>query len=203
MDDVSLAGGLSQQENDTATTLAYSRSLESRISSLLERVTSVGLRADIVLNQDVEVMALSAVGDVNIVSEGFGSNALILLLMQLTSAVTGATVLIEEPEIHLHPKAQAELASVLAEEAKAEKKQLIMTTHSEHILGRLLTLVAEKELSKEDLAIYTFEKDKEGVCTARAIEVTEDGRVIGGLKDFFDTDLAELDRYIRSLQPSK
>ena len=103
----------------------------------------------------------------------------------------------------MHPRAQAELASVLAEAAKAEDKQLIMTTHSEHILGRLLTLVAEEKLSKDELAIYSFEKDDVGVCTAGEIEVTEDGRVIGGLKDFFETDLAELDRYIRSLQPSE
>ena len=51
--------------------------------------------------------------------------------------------MIEEPEIHLHPKAQAELAEVLTEVALEEDKQVIMTTHSEHITGRLLTLVAE------------------------------------------------------------
>ena len=127
----------------------------------------------------------------------------VLLLLELAIAARDAVVMIEEPEIHLHPRAQAELASVLAEAAKAEDKQLIMTTHSEHILGRLLTLVAEKKLSKDDLAIYSFEKDDGGVCTADEIEVTEDGRVIGGLKGFFETDLAELDRYIRSLQPSE
>ena len=121
--------------------------------------------------------------------------------MQLVSAPKGATVMIEEPEIHLHPKAQAELASVLAEEAKAEDKQLVMTTHSEHILGRLLTLVAEKTLSKEDVAIYAFEKDEQGVCTAAEIEVTDEGRVIGGLKGFFETELEELNRYVRALQP--
>ena len=77
------------------------------------------------------------------VAEGFGSNSLILLLHQLLNAKKGATVLIEEPEIHLHPKAQADLAEVLADTAKAEEKQIIMTTHSEYVAGRLLTLVAE------------------------------------------------------------
>lgn len=203
VDDVSLAGGLSQQENETATTLAYSRSLESMISSLLGRVTGVGLRADIVPSQEVELVALSAVGDVNFVVEGFGGNALILLLLQLASAAMGATVMIEEPEIHLHPRAQAELASVLAEEAQSGDKQIIMTTHSEHVLGRLLTLVAEGKLAKEELAIYSFEKDDQGVCTAHEIEVLEDGRVIGGLKSFFESELDELDRYMRALKPSE
>ena len=132
--------------------------------------------------------------------EGFGSNALILLLLQLVTIINGATLMIEEPEIHLHPRAQAELASVLVEEAKAESKQLIMTTHSEHILGRLLTLVAEKKLALDELAIYAFEKDEEGVCKAEKLEVAEDGRVKGGLKDFFESHLDELNRYVQALQ---
>ena len=111
--------------------------------------------------------------------------------------------MVEEPETHLHPKAQAELASVMAEEAKSQDMQIIMTTHSEHILGRLLTLVAEGELSKDELAIYAFAKDDGGVCSASQIEVTEDGRVKGGLQDFFETELDELDRYMKALQSDK
>jgi len=174
--------------------------LEGKLSSLLKRVTGVGLRADIVPDRSVEINALTATGDVNIVAEGFGTNALILLFQQLVRAKEGATILIEEPEIHLHPKAQAELASVLVEEAQAEDKQIIMTTHSEHILNRLLTLVAEKQLSVDELAIYAFEKDEKGECTASQIEVNEDGRVKGGIKDFFAPNLEELNRYIRALQ---
>jgi len=203
VEDVSLAGGLSSQEDQLATNLGYSREVESELSNLLKRVTGSGLRADHIPPQSIEVKSLASAGEVNIVAEGFGTNALILLFHQLIKTVRGATVLIEEPEIHLHPRAQAEVASLLAEEAKASDKQLIITTHSEHILGRLLTLVAEKKLSKDELAVYSFEKDDEGVCTAGEIVVTENGRVIGGLKDFFETDLAELDRYVRSLQPSE
>ena len=91
----------------------------------------------------VEVKSLAATGTVNIVGEGFGTNALIQLLLQLITSQKGATVLIEEPEIHLHPKAQADLAEVMADTAKVEDKQIIMTTHSEHLVERLLLLVAE------------------------------------------------------------
>lgn len=202
VDDVSAVRGLSELEVQIATNLAYSRYTEERISELLRRITGIGLRTDIVPSQAVEVIGLTNTGEVNMVMEGFGSNALILLLLQLVTTINGATLMIEEPEIHLHPRAQAELASVLSEEAKAGSKQLIMTTHSEHILGRLLTLVAEKKLSKEELAIYAFEKDAEGVCTAIEIEVTDDGRVKGGLKDFFETELEELNRYMKALQSS-
>lgn len=202
VDDLQSAGGLSQQEQQTATNLSYSRPLESKISGLLQRVTGVGLSTPNVPSQAVEVRALAPVGEVNIVTEGFGTNALLFLFWQLVDAPNGATVMIEEPEIHLHPKAQAELASTLAEVAKAESKQLIMTTHSEHIVGRLLTLVAEKKLSTDELAIYAFEKDEAGVCNAKELEVNDDGRVTGGIRDFFETNLDELDRFVRALQSS-
>jgi predicted ATPase len=147
----------------------------------------------------VEVKSETASGPVNIVSEGFGANSLIMLLLQMVSADKGATVMIEEPEIHLHPKAQAELASVLAEVALEEDKQVIMTTHSEHITGRLLTLVAEGTLSPDDLAIYSFEKDpKTGECSAKSLGITDDGRIQGSIADFFEANLEEMNRFVKA-----
>jgi len=122
------------------------------------------------------------------------------LLFELARAENGATVLMEEPEIHLHPGAQAELASVIAGEAKTSNKQVIMTTHSEHIAGRLLIGVAEGKLSPDDIAIYSFEKDEHGICSASEIEVSENGQVAGGLRSFFQTDLDEMRRYVDALR---
>lgn len=194
------AAGLDAQETQLASTLAYSRALEESLSNLLKKITGAGLSAETIPPQSVAIKSTTPHGPVNIVSEGFGANALILLLHQLLTAEKGATILIEEPEIHLHPKAQAELAQTLAETAKTQNKQLIMTTHSEHILSRLLTLVAENSLSPDNLAIYSFSKDPKGECSATPIEVTERGQVIGGLTGFFDTNLDEMDRYIKALQ---
>ena len=66
--------------------------------------------------------------------------------------------MIEEPEVHLHPKAQADLASVLVEEAKADNKQVIMTTHSEHVAGRLLTLGGGRVSYRRKRSPYTLSK---------------------------------------------
>ena len=195
----SLGKGHSAMEEQLATNLVYSGPLEG-LSRLMETVTGTGLRADMVKGRRVQVKSMTPSGAVNIVSEGFGTNALIQLLLQLITAENKSTVLIEEPEIHLHPKAQADLAEVLAETAKAEDKQIIMTTHSEHIAGRLLTLVAERKLTTEELAIYSFEKDEKGECSATELEITELGQTSGGLTGFFDTNLAEMDRYVKALQ---
>lgn len=196
---ISQGDGLGAQETQLASNLAYSRQSEERLSNLLKKVTGTGLRVEPTPPRLVAVTSTTPSGAVNIVTEGFGANALILLLHQLLTADKGATILIEEPEIHLHPKAQAELAEVLASTAKTDNKQLIMTTHSEHIAGRLLTLVAEKQLTPDELAIFSFEKDEKGECSASEIEVLPDGRVKGGLKDFFQNELDEVNRYMNAL----
>ncbi len=198
--DISGVEGLGKQEENTATTLAYSRRDVEKVSHLMKRVTGVGFRTDTVPPQSAMPVSESPVGDFSLVAEGFGTNALVQLLFEVVRAVPGVTVLIEEPEVHLHPRAQADLASVLVEEAKAADKQIIMTTHSEHVAGRLLTLVAEGTLSPDEFAIYSFEKDDDGVCSAQKIEVTEHGQVVGGLRSFFETDLDEMRRFVDALR---
>ena len=195
--------GLGSYEEQLATNLAYDRPSEERLSKMLEKVTGTGFRVQMAPPQSVEVKSLTLSGPVNIVSEGFGANALIPLLHQLIYSDEGSTVLIEEPEIHLHPKAQAELAEVLAETAKGEDKQIIMTTHSEHLVERLLLLVAEGTLTADDLAIYSFSKDEKGECFASEIEVTENGQVEGGLTDFYANNLDTLDRRVKALKRSQ
>ncbi len=198
--DISGATGLGAQEDSTATTLAYSRREVEKVSHLMKRITGVGFRVDTVPPQSAKPISEAPAGDLSILAEGFGTNALVHLLFEVVRTAQGATVLIEEPEIHLHPKAQADLASVLVEEAKSGDRQMILTTHSEHVVGRLLTMVAEGRLFADELAIYSFEKDKYGACSASEIEVTDRGQVSGGLKSFFETDLDEMKRYVEALR---
>ena len=197
---ITIQGGLGVQEEQLASNLGYGRATEERISEVLRKVTGTGMRVETVPPQSVEVNSLGSSGVVNIVSEGFGANALILLAHELIEALKGATVLVEEPEIHLHPKAQADLAEVMAETAKAEDKQIIMTTHSEYVAGRLLTLVAEGILTTDELAIYSFDKDEKGECSATEIEVTERGQTKGGLTGFDEATRDEMRRYADGLR---
>ena len=103
-DDISGASGLGTQEDNTATTLAYSRLQVEKVSHLMKRITGVGLRVDTVPPQSAKPVSESLAGDFSLLAEGFGTNALVQLLFEMVRAVSGATVLIEEPEIHLHPK---------------------------------------------------------------------------------------------------
>ena len=195
VDDITMTAGLSQQEDEVVSTLAYSGSRVSQVSDWMKQVTGVGFQTELVPSQSIRPISKTCTRDVSLTAEGFGTNALVQLLFELARATEGATILMEEPEIHLHPKAQAELTSVIVEEAKASNKQVIMTTHSEHIANRLLTLVAEREISPEEVAIYSFEKDDGGVCSASEIEVTPRGQVKAGLKSFFEAHMEEMRRY--------
>ena len=182
------------------TTLAYSPNYVAKVSDWMRQITEVGFKTTMVPAQSVMPVSTTVAGDIALVAEGSGTNSLVRLLFELARAANGATVLIEEPELSLHPKAQADLASVIAGEAKETGKQVIMTTHSEHLAARLLIEVAEGNLTLDDVAIYAFEKDSEGVCSANRIEITDRGQVVGGLKGFFDTNLEEMDRYVKALQ---
>ena len=197
--DLTLQESLYQREAQALSNLAYCEEQTDRLSDLLEKVTGRRLKAKPIPPQSIELMTIYPFGKINIINEGFGTNSLIMLFQQLTAAPDGATILIEEPEIHLNPKAQANLAEVLVDEAKARNKQVIMTTHSEHLISRLLTTVAEKKLTPQQLAIYAFAKDPEtGHCSAQPLEIGVTGSLRGGVRDFFDTNMEEMNRYVKA-----
>jgi len=133
-----------------------------------------------------------------LINEGFGLNQLILLLAQLALASEDSIVIIDEPEIHLHPEAQAKLMTILVKEAIENKKQLIITTHSEHILFQALTMVGLKELNQKDLALYYFFKEKDG-CFSKKLEFNKQGRLEETLPGFFEANLERFKRYMNIL----
>ena len=133
---------------------------------------------------------------------GGGMQHLVHLLTQLATAPEQACIGIEEPEAHLHPKAQADLARLLAREAAARDVQLIITTHSEHLLTTWLTEVAKGTLAGDDLALYYFEPQGAGVQVT-PMPVNARGQVEGGLRGFFDADVAQLTDYLRAVGTRK
>lgn len=131
----------------------------------------------------------------NLVDEAFGLNQLVPLLVYVLKAESGSVVGIEEPEAHLHPRAQAMLCDVLLGIATERKQQLVLTTHSEHVAMALLTAVARGSLKPEELAIYEFRREGDA-ATADRLNVTEHGQVEGGLRTFFEVDIDQLGDFI-------
>lgn len=201
--DLTSTGGSPDQASRVASTMAYRRELEAKISNWIERITGVKVSAELVPQRRITVRAQSRLSQnrevrVNIVNEGYGSNQLVHLMTQIALAPEGSSICIDDPEIHLHPKAQAELAEVLLEIAKEEQKQIILTTHSEHILFRFLSSVAEGKLAPNELTIYDFVK-KDGVTMEKRLKIDEKGTLEEGLPGFFEADIFELKKYLEAL----
>jgi predicted ATPase len=85
---------------------------------------------------------------------GFGVSQVLPVVTLLQYVPAGSTVILEQPEIHLHPLAQAHLADVILNAAVTRKIQIIVESHSEHLLLRLQRRVAEGGISNQELALY-------------------------------------------------
>jgi len=194
--------GPADQASRVLSTLAYRPELQEAISDFSRRVLGVSMRVRLVPDKMVAAEAYNG-WQANLVNEGFGANQLLILLAQLVVAPEDSLLGIEEPEIHLHPKAQAALADVFAELVNAERKQIVLATHSEHVLMGLLTQVARARLKPEDLRVYYFQKDENGVASAELLEVDTRGQLKGGLKGFFEANVEELESYLGALSGRK
>jgi len=181
-------------------TILYRRELEEAISRFSSRALGVRLGVRAVPPKQVAAEAQSDNGSrINLVNEGFGANQLIGLLAQLVVSPPDSIVCIEEPEIHLHPRAQSALAGVFSEFVADGARRIVLTTHSEHILMGLLTEVAQGRLEAGQLRVYYMQKDTTGVAHAELLEVDELGRLSGGMKGFFEANIDELENYLKAL----
>lgn len=111
---------------------------------------------------------------VPIADAGYGFSQLVPILVQ---ALAGRmkTVLIEQPELHVHPRLQAELGSVLATAVKEPYvNQFIIETHSEHLLLRMQRLVRKGQLTADDVAILYVARGQNG-SLVQQIRLAEDG----------------------------
>jgi len=122
---------------------------------------------------------------------GSGYSQIVSIILSIAEVLSGSqiasdddpfyiekVVLIEEPEIGLHPNLQAKLADVLAEAISNYSVQFIVETHSEYLIRKLQYLVAKRELKSRDVVIYYFngekERKKEGQ-TCKRIEINKQG----------------------------
>ena len=100
----------------------------------------------------------------------------------------GGMVITENPEIHLHPKAQAELIDFMAKIAKAGV-QIIIESHSDHLFNGIRRLISQEKLALSDVAVYNFRQDGNGLTHAEPVEFTPQGGIqsyIPGMFEQFD-----------------
>lgn len=107
----------------------------------------------------------------------YGSKQILSIIVQLFWSDPGSIIMIEEPEISLHPLSQMRLIKLFSD-AISENKQIIITTHSDHIPNAIKQSIKEGDLKAEDVSIYVFHKDEKGSITKR-LEISEKGDIKG------------------------
>ena len=177
--------------------LAYNRKMVNKLSEWLKEVLGVEMELDLFPPKRVTIRTKE--GNTLFVNEGTGANQLPFILLPIGLMPPNETVLISEPEAHLHPKAQSNLVSLFLKILKKENKQFFIETHSEHILHAFLYALARKEITRDQLSIYYFE-NVGGTSKARCLEIDNKGRVDGGLPGFFEHSLMELSEYLDALK---
>jgi predicted ATPase len=138
----------------------------------------------------VTVRSTPSSAPVLITDVGFGVSQILPVLALCFFVPEGSTVILEQPEIHLHPRVQAGLADALIETALVRNVQIIVESHSEHLLMRLQRRVAEGRLSPDSLALYFV--DHEGSkSTLTPLDIDLWGAIQNWPEDFFGDALGE------------
>jgi len=122
---------------------------------------------------------------------GFGVSQILPVIVLCFYVPEGSTVILEQPEIHLHPAVQANLADVLIDAYLRRGVQIIVESHSEHLLRRLQRRVAEETISKNEVGLYFCEAGVKG-STLTPLTLDPYGNITNWPEDFFGDEFGEI-----------
>ena len=135
--------------------------------------------------------------EVLITDVGFGVSQLLPVLVLCYYVPEYSTIILEQPEIHLHPKVQSDLADVLIDVVKNRNVQIILESHSEHLLLRLMRRIAEERISADETALY-FCQINDGASEIEHLNMDEYGNIRNWPQDFFGDSTGELIKKTRA-----
>ena len=145
----------------------------------------------------VEVQRAAGSARVQLPDVGFGVSQVLPVLALLACVPKGSVVVLEQPELHLHPSVQSGLADVILETARVRRAQIIVESHSEHLLTRIQRRIAEDEYPKDDVALYFCAQD-EGRSRIESLGLDEFGRFSNWPQDFFGDLMGEAGAMVKA-----
>jgi predicted ATPase len=122
---------------------------------------------------------------------GFGISQFLPIAVADLQLDKGSTLIVAQPEIHLHPQVQASLANYFVSQSKKHAKRYIVETHSEYLLNRIRLLIVKGELRTSDVATYYLEKNGSS-SELYPIKFTKKGTIEGAPPGFFETYMMDV-----------
>lgn len=179
----------------TAEILGYDSKVNENVNIWLDKIA--GYKLSLKKNGTVNSVNLddnkTKINDINLLDLGSGIAQVLPVITQAFKSER-EMILLEEPEIHLHPKAQAELGGMFADAIKKTGNTFIIETHSENLLLRLEKLIRRGELSKDDVSVIYVDKNENGsYCIPLKIDDEGDITNVNEIPDgFFEEGFNEL-----------
>ena len=121
---------------------------------------------------------------------GFGISQLLPVVVGDIELGEGSTLFTAQPEIHLHPNAQANYADYMISQL-VHGKNYVVETHSEYLLNRIRLAIVKGALKEEDVSIYYLSQEKDST-KVYPVQFTKSGQIIGAPKDFFETYMIDV-----------
>jgi len=137
-----------------------------------------------------ELLVLNGDDCSNLKDVGVGVSQVLPVIVAALFAERGHIVILEEPESHLHPSAQSELANLFASASQLRGVQFIVESHSEHLFRRMQTLIVKQQITPKDAAMYFVERDG-NEARIRPLDLDDFGRVKKWPEGFFGDALGE------------
>lgn len=188
------------RENELASLLASDSDLEGNVSLHLEEICGREFRVRIQPGTSVftlQVLDKKRRLPTELVNDGFGVNQLVYILALALRKET-EVMLIEEPEIHLHPSMIRRFAEALVRMAR-DGKIFLLSTHSEAFVSSLLALVGRGQIPASDVGCYLAERNADDIETRFVRqEINEHGQIDGGLQNFLHSELEDLKALLKS-----
>lgn len=123
----------------------------------------------------------------NLTDVGYGVSQSLPVVIESVLASNYKTVLIQQPEVHLHPRAQAALGTFFVDLVSSDHKEFVIETHSDYIVDRIRQEVAEGKIKSEDVVILYFQR-RGANTTIYPLILDKVGNIKGapsGYRDFF------------------
>ena len=142
-------------------------------------------------NYEVRIQKSPNSAEVTLADLGHGVADLFPLLVHCYYVPEGSTLILEQPGVHLHPMAQAQLADLFLDVIAERNLQILVESHSEHLFTRLQRRIAEKKIAENKMALY-FCRNNDGASTIEQLEVNESGDIKNWPENFFGDVMGDM-----------